>query len=139
MFNPVKWVLVRALVGSAKAAGYKIVKVGPSSHDTHFVSLLRNAVRAAGFVLVPLEDGPAATATQRNDRRAIAPSAAPAVPLRDPRTNHPERFADIFSGIAPWRGVPPKGFMVDFLGTLTDARFREMWGVDPANAGGAPV
>ena len=53
--------------------------------------------------------------------------------------NDLQRFADVFRGIAPWSGVPPTGYQVDFLGTLTDARFRVAFGVDPAAVGGTPV
>ena len=49
------------------------------------------------------------------------------------------RYADVFAGIAPWSGHVPSGYLVDFLGTLTDARFRTMFGVDPARVGGGHV
>ncbi len=42
--------------------------------------------------------------------------------------NRLEDFADTFDGIQPFRGVVPDGYLVDFLGTLTDVRFRAMWG-----------
>lgn len=54
------------------------------------------------------------------------------------------RYRDVFAGVEPWSGHVPKGYLVDFLGTLTDARFRSTcgvvfqsaYGVDPATAGG---
>lgn len=49
------------------------------------------------------------------------------------------RYADVFAGITPWSGHVPPGYLVDFLGTLTDARFRSMFGVEPANVGGGHV
>jgi len=45
-------------------------------------------------------------------------------------------FANVFEGIRPWAGKVPKGYMVDFLGILTDARFHEILGVNPAAVGG---
>lgn len=48
-------------------------------------------------------------------------------------------FANVFDGIKPWAGKVLKGYMVDFLGILTDAKFREMFGVNPATAGGTDV
>ncbi|HTF93874.1 MAG TPA: hypothetical protein VK632_12550 [Verrucomicrobiae bacterium] len=48
-------------------------------------------------------------------------------------------YANIFDGIKPFKGQVPKGFIVDFLGVLTDANFRSMWGVDPKAVGGHVV
>jgi hypothetical protein len=48
-------------------------------------------------------------------------------------------YADIFKGVKPWSGPVPAGYLVDFLGTLTDARFRIPFGIDPAAVGGGPV
>ena len=53
--------------------------------------------------------------------------------------NDLERYADVFKGVQPWSGVVPAGYLVDFLGTLTDARFRVALGLDPAKAGGGLV
>ena len=53
--------------------------------------------------------------------------------------NDLQSCADIFKGMKPWSGVAPAGYMVDFLGTLTDARFRMPFGIDPATVGGVPV
>jgi hypothetical protein len=53
--------------------------------------------------------------------------------------NNLQEFASIFDGIKPWAGKVPKGYLVDFLGVLTDAKFREMFGVDPAMVGGTHV
>ncbi len=46
------------------------------------------------------------------------------------------KYATIFDGIKPFSGEVPLGYKVDFLGTLTDAKFLEMWGVDPKTTGG---
>lgn len=48
-------------------------------------------------------------------------------------------YAGVFDGIEPFAGDVPRGYLVDFLGTFTDAKFRTLFGVDPANAGGAYV
>ena len=45
-------------------------------------------------------------------------------------------YANVFDGLTPWAGQVPKGYLVDFLGTLTDASFRAMFGVDPNTVGG---
>ena len=45
----------------------------------------------------------------------------------------------LFKDIEPFAGFVPKGFLVDFLGCLTDAKFRAMWGVNPDEVGAARV
>ena len=50
--------------------------------------------------------------------------------------NKLQDFANVFDGIKPWAGKVPRGYMVDFLGVLTDAKFRTMFSVDPATTGG---
>jgi hypothetical protein len=50
--------------------------------------------------------------------------------------NELQDYAGIFDGIKPWAGQVPKGYLVDFLGTLTDAKFPAMLGLDPAQVGG---
>src|SRR5215208_744558 len=41
--------------------------------------------------------------------------------------------------LTPWSGDVPPGFLVDYLGTLTDASFRIQYGVDPSSVGGTFV
>ncbi len=41
-------------------------------------------------------------------------------------------YADVFGAIQPWEGIVPAGYTVDFLGTLTDKQFLEIWGYHPA-------
>ena len=53
--------------------------------------------------------------------------------------NNLEPYADVFAGVLPWAGHVPRGYLVDFLGTLTDAKFRTMFGVDPDAVGGGYV
>lgn len=50
--------------------------------------------------------------------------------------NNLQDYAKIFDGLKPWAGQVPKGYLVDFLGVLTDANFRTMFGVDPTKTGG---
>jgi hypothetical protein len=50
--------------------------------------------------------------------------------------NKLQDYANVFDGLKPWAGQVPKGYLVDFLGTLTDARFRVMFGIDPRTTGG---
>ena len=50
--------------------------------------------------------------------------------------NNLQDFANVFGGIEPWAGKVPRGYMVDFLGRLTDAQFRAMFGVDPRSGPG---
>lgn len=47
------------------------------------------------------------------------------------------RYKDIFDGIAPYAGTPPKGFYPDFLGALTHADFRAYQGMKAEDVGGA--
>jgi hypothetical protein len=53
--------------------------------------------------------------------------------------NELHKYANAFANIRPWAGLVPKGYLVDFLGTLTDANFRTMFGVNPASVGGTQV
>lgn len=53
--------------------------------------------------------------------------------------NDLQRYAQVFSGIDPFVGHVPAGYMVDFLGVLTDAEFRVPFGVDPKKVGGGEV
>jgi hypothetical protein len=46
--------------------------------------------------------------------------------------NDLEQYHDVFRGITPYAGTSPKGFDVDFLGTLTDSRFLLDFGGNPA-------
>jgi len=50
--------------------------------------------------------------------------------------NKLQDYASVFDGIKPWAGKVPKGYLIDFLGILTDAKFRAMFGVDPGRTGG---
>ena len=45
-------------------------------------------------------------------------------------------YAAVFDGVTPWSGNVPRGYQVDFSGTLTAAEFQSMFGVDPAKEGG---
>ena len=55
------------------------------------------------------------------------------------QTNDLEAFQPIIDSLKPWSGHVPKGYLVDFLGVLTDAVFREQFGVDPNSVGGTTV
>ncbi len=48
--------------------------------------------------------------------------------------NELRQFADIFEGVAPWQGVAPAGYTVDFLGTLTATDFLQGVGRLPGAA-----
>jgi hypothetical protein len=50
--------------------------------------------------------------------------------------NRLEDFRNIFDAITPWAGVAPRGYSVDFLGTLTDVTFRQQWQGDSSSIGG---
>jgi len=53
--------------------------------------------------------------------------------------NDLKQYANVFEGITPWSGRVPRGYLVDFLGTLTDARFDVISDLDPACVGGDVV
>ncbi len=55
------------------------------------------------------------------------------------RTNDLEAFQPIIDDLVPWSGHVPKGYLVDFLGVLTDAEFRAQFGIDPDRVGGTTV
>ncbi len=46
------------------------------------------------------------------------------------------KFANIFDGIAPWSGMLPAGFTVDFVGTRIDLKFRTIFPVPDEMVGG---
>ena len=50
-----------------------------------------------------------------------------------------KKYAKFFEGIAPYSGTPPKGFYADWIGALTDAKFRAYTGMRPEDVGGSPV
>jgi hypothetical protein len=45
-------------------------------------------------------------------------------------------YAHIFDAIKPWSGIVPRGYSVDFLGTLTDVTFRQRFRGDRLSIGG---
>jgi hypothetical protein len=49
------------------------------------------------------------------------------------------RYQNIFDGIAPWSGMLPDGFTVDFVGTYIDLKFRTIFPVPPELTGGKVV
>src|SRR5215207_5135009 len=53
--------------------------------------------------------------------------------------NEVEKYRDVFAGVTPWSGRVPAGFLVDFLGTLTDASFRAAFGIDGSRTGDADM
>jgi hypothetical protein len=53
--------------------------------------------------------------------------------------NDIEKYLPLFENFKPFSGYVPKGYLVDFLGCLTDARFRAMWDIDPSKEGGVEV
>jgi hypothetical protein len=55
------------------------------------------------------------------------------------RMNDLQQYADVFANIKPWAGIVPPGYLVDFLGSMTDARFRIPFGIDPGAVGGGHV
>jgi len=63
------------------------------------------------------------------------------VPLSETQAQQPQlhEHARLLARLKPWAGYVPKGYLVDFLGALTDATFRAMWGADPAAVGGQHV
>jgi len=60
----------------------------------------------------------------------------PSAPRVAKTSNALNTYQPLLDALGPWSGSVPKGFLVDFLGILTDANFRTQFGVDPAKAGG---
>jgi hypothetical protein len=64
----------------------------------------------------------------------------PQTEIRPPQARSEGRdltgFRDVFDGIEPFEGEVPKGYLVDFLGTMTDGKFRAYSGIDVASVGG---
>jgi hypothetical protein len=55
---------------------------------------------------------------------------------RSASPNSLQDYQPLLDALQPWQGVVPKGYLSDFLGILTDAHFRAMFGIDPAKSGG---
>ncbi len=53
--------------------------------------------------------------------------------------NKLEEYRDLFSGIAPWAGMSPKGCRADFLGAFTDIAFDLRYTENPPEIGGRYV
>lgn len=81
---------------------------------------------------------PIARAADQSAPLPVRGEEAPAAPSspRFKAMNDLQAYGDIFARITPWSGEVPKGYLVDFLGTLTAADFRVMFGVNPDTAGG---
>jgi hypothetical protein len=45
-------------------------------------------------------------------------------------------YARIFDAVTPWSGIPPRGYSVDFLGTLTNVTFRQRFRGEKLSVGG---
>jgi hypothetical protein len=50
--------------------------------------------------------------------------------------NDLKSYAAVLDDVPPWTGEVPAGYLVDFLGRLTDAKFR---GTEPSSVAGGPV
>lgn len=95
--------------------------------------------------LAPCEDSVrqmADPASSAGTKTSAAPastrrSTAGGEPGKRAQANDLGAYAGVFTEITPWSGVVPKGYFVDFLGTLTPAEFRVMFGVSPNSVGGA--
>jgi hypothetical protein len=48
-------------------------------------------------------------------------------------------YRDAFQDITPWSGYVPRGYLPDFLGTLTDINFRPSSGLDRSSVGGGYI
>jgi hypothetical protein len=59
--------------------------------------------------------------------------------LSSPRENDLESRRHIFDDVTPWSGTPPAGYLVDWLGVLTDGDFRKYLGSNRDSYGGTPV
>jgi len=53
--------------------------------------------------------------------------------------NDMDAYRDVFAGLTPWSGQVPQGYLVDFLGTFTDVKFRPLSGLDRSSVGGDHV
>lgn len=58
--------------------------------------------------------------------------------IRAGEPNALHKYIDVFKGIEPFSGYVPKGFMVDWIGALTDIEFRLIFG-DISDRGGHQV
>lgn len=115
----------RLILARIEAAGYRVTKL----EATQFVSRFQGQTNLALNVSRPTRPSEATKNSNSAEVREPTGSAnlAGTVDLSG--------YKDIFSGIHPWEGQVPKGFIVDFLGTLTDCQFQAALGIDPADFG----
>ncbi|MGD0429885.1 MAG: FkbM family methyltransferase [Acetobacteraceae bacterium] len=88
----------------------------------------RRALERKGF-----QPPPGRRAGQAEDRAGKRETAVPvrtAPRLRSPGENDLDSREHIFDDIAPYSGTPPSGYLVDWLGVLTDIKFRSYLGLN---------
>jgi hypothetical protein len=59
--------------------------------------------------------------------------------LSSPNENDLESRRHAFDDMTPWSGTPPPGYLVDWMGVLTDGEFRSYLGIGRADFKGVPV
>lgn len=114
----------------ARVAGYHIFSVPLRSDQSRLGRFVEHAARSAGYGLARNKMVGLVAAEMRATDPLPARSAEG---LPTPM----DAFIDAFAGVQPWRGQVPEGFLVDFLGTLTDAEFRRDFGIVPERVGGS--
>jgi hypothetical protein len=128
--------LKNRLANRLRRAGYEIVRIPPRPGETWPHRVLVNAMRATGYLIFKPRSGTGSPKVHSDAAPAALQEQAPSAgEIAEAGINRMEDFWGFFAGIEPWKGHVPKGFMVDFSGTLTDASFRTMWGIDPAATG----
>jgi FkbM family methyltransferase len=97
------------------------------------------AARAQGRTLDQIDASRKTRATDTKPSNVGSTNARKADPLtRSPSaTNDLLVYQKVLDQISPWAGEVPKGYLVDFLGTFTDAKFRTQSDLNAAGLGGA--
>ncbi len=149
--------LKRSVLNLMRSAGFEVAKVPRRPHETRSHRFVVNAKRAAGYLMrstgyVVFRLGkpadmsevypPSASVVSSDTGQGVEEvrEAAERAPAGiDRQTNDLAAYGNALTDVMPWKGQVPKGFLVDFLGTLTDANFRSMWGADATTAGGEYV
>jgi len=102
------------------------------------LSAAMNAQARAGRVLLERLTGSNSETEKGNVAAATAPARKQTNGGREPLATNDLAFHQrALNRLSPWKGEVPSGFLVDFLGILTDANFRAQYGIDPSKTGGA--
>jgi FkbM family methyltransferase len=125
-------IIVQSLVDQTVASGKKLDRLVALSESLALARKTEMALRRTA--------GPGAIDQDQPVERPTLPQkkAEGATGAKVP-PNALDHYQPILDTMEKWHGPVPRGFIVDFLGVITDGKFREQFGVNPAKVGGKSV